>query len=378
MHYTHNFYNKIYIFPDEIEGTLNQLVDNIEIIDINKDTPVNLTLKEKMDCVRIVLSDFIYYPEKSDFLKAFRYNLSLIKQLYIKAKMIALHKDCFIGNTIVYAYWADNLATKGAILLRSYFPTVKLVTRGHGYEIFEIQTLYNLIPFRKFQYQYASKIFADSKKGYEHLNAKPEFRRYKEKNEVSYVGTKDMGIGPFDSAVFNIATCSFVSSIKRLHLLPQILHHIDFNLTWHILGDGPELDHIKKLTEKLPANIKMVYHGQMENQEILYFYKNTPVNLLVSLSYSEGLPVSLMEALSFGIPIMSTDVGGCKEICNDQTGFLIEKDFDPKTVAEEMKRFKSSNKNSAVFHQKCREYWTKNFNAETNYKNFANQLLKLN
>ena len=52
----------------------------------------------------------------------------------------------------------------------------------------------------------------------------------------------------------------------------------------------------------------------------------------------------MMEAQSFGIPIMSTNVGGCSEICNEQTGFLIEKEFDPKEVAQQLEAFKNSKK----------------------------------
>jgi len=88
------------------------------------------------------------------------------------------------------------------------------------------------------------------------------------------------------------------------------------------------------------------------------------------LSSSEGLPVSMMEAQSYGIPIMSTNVGGCNEICNDETGFLIKPDFEPTDVSDKIKDFSYSYKNTNEFHQKCRQYWEMNFNAELNYNEF--------
>ena len=46
-------------------------------------------------------------------------------------------------------------------------------------------------------------------------------------------------------------------------------------------------------------------------------------DLFVNMSLSEGIPVSIMEAISFGIPIIATNVGGNAEIVNDETGVLI-------------------------------------------------------
>ena len=131
------------------------------------------------------------------------------------------------------------------------------------------------------------------------------------------------------------------------------------------------------MNKELPINIKVIYHGFVKNEDIFKFYKNTSVNLLVSLSYSEGLPVSMMEAQSFGIPIMSTDVGGCSEICSNETGILIEKEFDPQKIAEKITQFKASDKNTAHFRRKCREYWERNFKDEVNYRKFAKRLLQL-
>jgi glycosyltransferase involved in cell wall biosynthesis len=107
----------------------------------------------------------------------------------------------------------------------------------------------------------------------------------------------------------------------------DILKYINFDLTWHVVGNGPDENNLKKMIENLPHNIKVVFHGYLNKIELNQFYKTESINLFCSLSSSEGLPVSMMEAISYGIPIMSTDVGGCHEICNENTGFLIQKDF---------------------------------------------------
>ena len=57
------------------------------------------------------------------------------------------------------------------------------------------------------------------------------------------------------------------------------------------------------------------------------------IDALINVSESEGLPFSMMEAISFGIPVIGTNVGGVKEIINNDTGILLEKDFEIKSLS---------------------------------------------
>ncbi len=376
LSHTHTYFEKIIIVPDSAKETCNALPTNCQTQFYNDLPEVKLTTSELINSLRIVLSDFSAYPKKSAYLKQFRYNFSLVRQLHLKAKRIAQKQEWFSKSTIIYPYWADNLCTTASLVKQRYHNAVKIVTRGHGYEIFEDQTLHKVIPFRHFQYRFIDAIFADSKRGRDHLMSKKENIAFKHKNEYAYVGTKDYGFGAWQpDSEFTIATCSFVRNVKRLDLMPDILKYIPFPLTWHVLGGGDDLEKLKGLTKSLSSNIKVIYHGELSNEAILKFYSTHSINLLVSLSSSEGLPVTMMEAQSFGIPILSTDVGGCREICHEETGFLIDRDFNPEVVANKMEAFKNSSKNTEVFRKQCRRHWEENFNAKTNYANFANLLV---
>ncbi|MDX2171917.1 MAG: glycosyltransferase [Bacteroidota bacterium] len=372
---TAQLYNKIYIFPEIYNTENNVLPINCEVINYKLKNEVHLNLLELINCLLINLYDYKAYPNKTNYFKSFRYNYALLKELHLKAKKISTYNECFEIPNITYAYWADNLATTASIIHQNYHKTI-VVTRGHGFEIFEEQTKNRVIPFRRFQYKHLSQIFADSENGKKHLDSNQLNWNYKHKNNVAYVGTQDLGEAVFNQKEkFAISTCSYIRDIKRLHFMPEILKHIEFELDWHILGDGPDLEKIKQLNQTLPANIKVHYHGYLKNDEILQFYKKNSINLFCSLSYSEGLPVSMMEAQSFGMPIMSTDVGGCKEICHEGTGFLIEKDFNPLEVAKKINGFKDSPKNSAEFRKMCRKHWESTFKAENNYLSFAKKII---
>ena len=369
--YSYSFFNSIYILPEINSDVHIDLPKNCSVVKLKLEKHTTLNFREILNCFYIVFSDFFEYPSKINFLKAFRNNLALIKYLTIKAKKISKQSSLFQSPIIVYAYWADNLLTTACIMKQLYKPC-KIVSRAHGFEIFEEQTKYHVVPFRKFQSRFSDKIFADSKKGYSHLLQKQPLSNI---FTSSYVGTIDNGMAVFnENKIFTIITCSHIRNVKRLHLMSDILEHISFPIIWNMIGIGSDFELVKLTNSKLPKHIVINYIGNITNKEVLNFYKTHHANLFVSLSYSEGLPVSMMEALSFGIPIMSTDVGGCSEICNDNTGILIPKDFDAKKVADKITEFKNSKKNNLEFRNQCKDYWNKNFNAETNYSRFSKEI----
>ena len=367
-------YKSISIIPNKYSSENTKLPCNCRVINFQDLKIKKLDFLDIINCFKIVFTDFFTYNSPIKFLRLFRYNLALIKSLQLKAKQIYSVKDLIQEDSIIYAYWAGDLATT-ACMIKQYKKSCKVVTRGHGFEIFEDQTKNNLIPFRRFQYKYLDKLFTDSKEGLSHLN---NINKQRDINDVSYVGTRDCGIGPFNCDFpFTIVTCSFVREIKRLHLMSNILKHLNFDVHWHVIGEGPDLNLVMEKNKILPSNITVVYHGKKSRDEVLDFYKENHINLFVSLSSSEGLPVSMMEAISFGIPLMSTDVGGCKEICNEHTGFLISKKINHLAVANQIIDFKKSSKNSMNFRFQCRRFWEQNFNGYKNYNDFSKMLISL-
>lgn len=326
--------------------------------------------------LRILMSDLaniIKLPRIIDQLRYYRSYLSSKLKIaqYINQKLLneGLEKS---NSLLIYSYWFSEPALVGAIL-KCFHPQIKLVSRGHGYDIFEEQSANNHLPFKKFKMKMVNTVFSVSQRGSKYLSE--QYPQFKSKVACSYIGTHDNGVAPFDLlGDFTIVTCSMVRGIKRLHLMPDILRQLKFNITWHVLGDGNELEKIKTTCKNLPPHVKVVFHGYLEPGAINEFYKSHSVNLFLSLSSSEGLPVSMMEAISFGIPLMSTDVGGCNEICNSNTGVLIDKDFKAEDVAVGITSFKNSKMNSNEFRSGVREYWRRYFNSDVNYSSFTEQL----
>lgn len=170
-----------------------------------------------------------------------------------------------------------------------------------------------------------------------------------------------------------IVSCAYIRSIKRLDLIMEALPLVaGCEIDWHIIGDGPDRDKLEFAAKELPENIHCIFHGDCSKKDISEIY-TLPIDCFINVSVSEGLPVSIMEAISAGIPIIATDVGGTGEIVNESTGALIEKDFNINDLANiimsQMPKFKDLEYRRLVF-----KHWEDCFNANTNYINFYQKI----
>jgi glycosyltransferase involved in cell wall biosynthesis len=377
--YLANEFNAVYFLPQKGTVSIRSLPTNCFVIPAPIIEKHKVTIPIVFQTITWVLSDFSVLFKKKLLCKLLIYNYSLLKQLVLKSDYYStIISESSTATIYLYSYWLSDYATTVA-LVKKKLPNAIAISRAHGFDVFENQTEYDYIPFRKLQFKYIDDVFSVSKAGAHHLKNSLPF--YKEKIKCSYLGSVNSNSNKeFITDKFQIASCSIIRDIKRLHLMIDVLKHVEFPLIWHVIGDGPDFESFKKRMQEMPSHIKIVFYGLLSKEEINNFYLTHEINLFVSVSSSEGLPVSMMEAQSYGIPIMSTDVGGCNEICNDETGFLIEKDFDSKDVALKILEFSKSSKNTNIFHQQCRSYWEKYFNAQVNYKFFAKAIsnLKLN
>jgi glycosyltransferase involved in cell wall biosynthesis len=116
----------------------------------------------------------------------------------------------------------------------------------------------------------------------------------------------------------------------------------------------------------------------LSNKEVLNYYRNNPVDLFINVSESEGIPVSIMEAISFGIPVIATNVGGTSEIVTDKFGILLPKNISASELSKTIDEFISrsvEDKKKMKLH--AFSYWENNFNADTNYQEFSKFLFTL-
>jgi colanic acid/amylovoran biosynthesis glycosyltransferase len=256
------------------------------------------------------------------------------------------------------------------------------VTRAHSGDLYEDHiSIRGKILFRNFQLRYMDAIFPVSKMGSGYLRNK--YVKAKAKIKTIFLGSADpLVLNPFNNQQYTIVSCASFRHHKRIHKIAEALLHVDIPVTWHHFGSenldtgDPKIPEYLMRKEELKSkpNIRFIPHGYTSNEKLFDFYKNNSVNLFVSLSEAEGIPVSMMEAISFGIPVLSTDVGGCREIVTEQTGILIPLETEVREIAHTLSEFIASTKNSIEFRRGVRKFWEKNFNEHTNYREFFGEL----
>ena len=102
----------------------------------------------------------------------------------------------------------------------------------------------------------------------------------------------------------------------------------------HIIGDGIARGALQKLASDLNLNQDIIFFGSVPYEEIPFYLKKADV--FVRPSRSEGMGNSFVEALSVGLPVIGTSVGGIPDIIRDcETGLLCNID-DPQDLAEKI------------------------------------------
>ena len=270
---------------------------------------------------------------------------------------------------LVYTYWFTQWTLIFSII-NSKQKNISLYTRIHGMDVYEDQHADKefFFPFRYFQAKQIKKVIAISENGRDHLlKVSPQFTH---KVEVNRLGVLHHGINPNNSDVeFVLVSCSSFQSYKRVHLILEILKKIDFKIKWIHFGDSEERKLVEKTFKDIPFNVTIDLMGYVSNTSLMEFYRKNHVDLFINVSETEGIPVSIMEAMSFGIPCIATNVGGVNEIVNNKNGYLVEKNFDNDQVIEFIKKYnKLDVKETDAFRGEAFSTWQTKYDQETNCK----------
>lgn len=287
---------------------------------------------------------------------------------------------------ILYSYWLNPYAYFVANVKKRN-PQITAISRAHG---FEIRDFNSYIPFRKTIDSYLDKIIFIS--DYTQMEYESIMMGIKKKvraeQSVIRLGVNNSAMPTSkafnEDSTLNIASCSGIYSLKRLDLIIDSLAEVreTIKLNWIHFGSGTDfemtLDYARrKLTKN---NITFKFKGEVGNLDVLKYYEENQIDIFINTSDYEGIPVAIMEAMSYGIPCIARDIGGNSEIVVDQiSGKLVPKDASPTLIAGIIQDFYLRIKNDTQGYLALRfstyNYWKDNFNAIINYNSFVNYIL---
>ncbi|WP_028469768.1 glycosyltransferase [Neptunomonas japonica] len=112
----------------------------------------------------------------------------------------------------------------------------------------------------------------------------------------------------------------------------KILNESGYSVSLTIAGNGGELDVLKNKVSELNINEFIEFVGFVELDDKSNLLKCSDVFCLPS--YTEGMPNAVLEAMCFGLPIISTPVGALKDLVTDNVGITVPvKSIDPLVTA---------------------------------------------
>ena len=128
----------------------------------------------------------------------------------------------------------------------------------------------------------------------------------------------------FTNDQINITIVSRLVSHKNIKKIIRAISDLNDPLIYlNIIGDGPELNQLQKISLESNNKDNTIFHGKLNRDDINHIFLKS--DIYIQASNYEGLPHSLLEAMSYGIPVLCTPVGECKEILgNEDRGYLLD------------------------------------------------------
>ena len=361
--------------------------DNIQIIPLEtegneiKEVPQNCTYSAPLfsNKVRFIFRGIFNWPVAKKMIPLFfkrnalfdKVKLSNLVKAYLTINNLLNSKEIkkisreLSPQDVCYFYWG-----KWSNLLAYFWKgRCHFVSRFHGeFDLWE-EIHKGYVPLRKEVVESLDAAVFISHKGEAYFK-----QRYPIcKTAVFPLGSNDINYckkEPTDSVY--VLSCSTVSELKRVTLIYEsLLAMKNVKIEWTHIGDGPQMDTLKQMVEEnKDSSVNVTLTGALNHEDVLDYYTKHGFDVFVNLSTNEGVPVSIMEAISCDVPVVATNVGGNSEIVVNETGKLVSSNPTTLEVANAITEVLQGSFTP-------RQFWNNHYNASVNYEAFASFISNL-
>lgn len=315
-----------YIIPTgRIDGSINHFEGFTIINGFRRSNPQNILRITAvffkflnyliLDLSKIRLNKYFFFSLKESF-------MAYIKGIYffIYISNFIKKEKIDLSKSLIYGFWFNDYIF-GSLLLKKKFPKCKVVSGAHGHDLYNERRISNRIPFRSLSMEIIDFVVPDSTEGEEYLmKTNPKFT-YKISKLNSGIERKHFKVKPSKDGILRIITLSRIHPVKRIDYLLRMLKKMEtisqFKIHYHHIGGGENEKKLRELKENLNfKKFEINIEGRLSEIELNAFFKEKPIDVFLNVSSTEGTSVALIEAMSYSIPVIVTDVGGNKNIGN--------------------------------------------------------------
>jgi glycosyltransferase involved in cell wall biosynthesis len=332
------------------------------------------------------------FKDEVSFRNEIKRPLSFFQKLFLMKTMVkslqfrdfiqeVIKREKLEDGIVIYSYWM-NIGARAMSLLDD-FKGIR-IARAHRIDLYEKVTDMKYLPLLRRISLTLDAIFFISEHGKEYFEYNTGLPA--QKNLVSRLGINNpypFNPGKAGSDVFRIVSCSGLIKVKRVHLIIQALDKLrpGKKIIWNHFGEGDLKDELYRMAEKRlgsKENFGFRFMGQVPNAELMEFYNSHGIGLFINTSASEGIPVSIMEAQSFGIPVIATDTGGIREIIKENTGIILPPLFSIADLTNWIEYYVNMEpEEMAGIKNIVYNNWKQNFSARSNYEEFIKKVNRI-
>jgi colanic acid/amylovoran biosynthesis glycosyltransferase len=371
---SHEF-DKITIVCPRSKEPQRKLPENVSVV--HSETDESFNLLQAIGCFFsiVFIQEIFKICSKAKIGNYFNFFKIAYKDFYRSSKFMRwIKQQDFDKNALYYNYWTDY-RTLSLARLKKESSIKKFISRFHRWDLYFEANEIPYLPFRGFIANEADLLVFISEHGLQYIKSHPWVNSNKDNLYLARLGTtlsaeeKKNEINP--NGVLSIVSVSSVIPRKRVELIKDTVMKIDIPVIWYHFGDKKDSKMFDNLSPEDQKKIKWM--GIFSNEKLHEWYAANQVGLFVNLSLSEGVPVSIMEAMSYGIPALACGVDGIPEIIKHEfNGFLVEQYCKEQDVAKLISEFITLPEDKKKeFRLNAYNTWNEYYNAEKNFKKFA-------
>ena len=220
------------------------------------------------------------------------------------------------------------------------FPNKKKVVTYHS-DI--VKQKYSKLLYKPLEQRFLNNLDCIVATSDNYVESSPNLQRFKEKVEVIPIGIEELSTPLFCKKFDQVTQQKYFLFVgvlryyKGLESLVKALVDTDIHII--IAGDGPEKNKLIELSQKLNVAHQIEFIGSVTEQEKAFLLQHAYGFVFPSHVRSEAFGISLLEAASYSLPLISCEIGTGTSFVNidQQTGYVIEPDH-PQQLQQAMQK----------------------------------------
>lgn len=162
---------------------------------------------------------------------------------------------------------------------------------------------------------------------------------------------------------FNIMCVRRLVEKNGVFYAAEAIKNVKEDVILHIYGTGPEEQRIQELIQKENLQNKIIMHGSIDNSQLPEIYKSCDLVLVPSITVNglqEATSISAIEAMSCGIPVIASDIGGLSQMIENNKNGILVREKDSTELANKISELYNDNKKCEFLGKNSRKYVLEN------------------